>query len=262
MAWRIALAAVLMITAITIAQVTRSNPADATTTAPASLDAAAIEFRAMTAFNQEQYQLALDLFNQVLPQVANQPEKLASLQERIRVCQANLAAQAKAIPQPAGKGTETPVNLSVEAATQAVALDSDGQPRTPHKAPTPGETRVMTIKELGNFEYDQDRGGNIPADVSSLNGMTIRLRGFMVPLDQADRITQFALVPSLFNCCFGKPPQLQHTITINCPEGKSVSYFPDEIVVTGTLTVKEEKDGDYIMSIFQISAGSIKPLGH
>ena len=119
----------------------------------------------------------------------------------------------------------------------------------------------MTIKELGNFDYDAEKGGNIPDDVKALSGSKIKVKGFMVPMDQADSITQFALVPSLFGCCYGQPPQLQHTIIVNCPKGKSVSYFPDEIEVSGKLTVEEKKDEGFIVSIFEVECSSVKPAG-
>ena len=88
-------------------------------------------------------------------------------------------------------------------------------------APRHGEVLELAIKDLGNFEYDQEHGGNIPADVKGLNGAKIRLHGFMIPMDQAENITQFALVPSLFACCFGQPPQIQHTIVVELPQGQS-----------------------------------------
>ena len=81
----------------------------------------------------------------------------------------------------------------------------------------------------------------------------------MIPMDQAENITQFALVPSLFACCFGQPPQIQHTIVVNCPKGKAVNYFPDEILVEGTLVVEEKKDEGYIVSIFELNVNSVKP---
>ena len=43
------------------------------------------------------------------------------------------------------------------------------------------------------------------------------------------------------------------------PKGKAVSYFPDELVVEGTLHVVEQKDGGFIVSIFQMDANSVKP---
>jgi len=81
----------------------------------------------------------------------------------------------------------------------------------------------------------------------------------MIGMDKAENITQFALVPSLFSCCFGQPPQIQHTIVADCPKGKAVGYVPDEIVVEGTLNVGEKKDDGYIVSIFELNVSSVKP---
>src|ERR1043166_1446475 len=50
-------------------------------------------------------------------------------------------------------------------------------PRASHTPPKPGEVREMTIKQLGNFDYDpmQDMA-TIPKDVRKLSGMTVRLQ--------------------------------------------------------------------------------------
>jgi len=80
----------------------------------------------------------------------------------------------------------------------------------------------------------------------------------MVPLDQAEAITQFALVPSLFACCYGQPPQIQHTIVVQVTKGKSLPYYPDQITVEGTLHVSEQRDGGFIVSIFQMDATSVR----
>ncbi len=77
-------------------------------------------------------------------------------------------------------------------------------------------------------------------------------------MDQADNITKFALVPDLFACCFGQPPQIQHMVVANCPEGKAVAYSPDEIVVEGKLNVEEKKDDGYIVSLFDLAVTSVK----
>jgi len=85
------------------------------------------------------------------------------------------------------------------------------------------------------------------------------LRGFMIPMDQAENITQFALVPSIGQCCLGGPPQIQHTVVVNCPKGNAVGYCPDEIMVEGTLKVGEKIDDGYIVSIFEVAVKSVKP---
>ena len=92
-----------------------------------------------------------------------------------------------------------------------------------------------------------------------MSGSKVRLRGFMIPMDQTENITQFALVPSLFACCYGQPPQVQHTVVCETPKGKAVSYFPDEIQVEGTLKVQEKRDEGFIVSVFELNVSSVKP---
>ena len=216
--------------------------AGAPATAPSNL-----EIRAMEEFNRGQYALALPMLQQAVTEEKSQPDRVNSLQENIRVCQRNLSA-----PPPAAAAlAPTP------AASSAGGSLSAG--RTPHPAPVPGKVQEMAIKDLGNFDYDADKGGNIPPDVTALSGSKIRLNGYMIPMDQAESITEFALVPSLFSCCFGQPPQIQHTIVVHVPKGKAVSYYPDQISVEGTLKVEEKKEDGFIVSIFEVDTTSVKP---
>ncbi|HEX4792504.1 MAG TPA: DUF3299 domain-containing protein [Humisphaera sp.] len=203
---------------------------------------AQVEIRANQAFNRGEYATALPLFQKLADTFKDQPARLGSLQEKIRVCE-------KAIE----------VAKKEKAAAAPVAPAAEAEQRKPHVKPKPGDLLDLQIKDLGNFEYDQEHGGNIPKDVLGLTGSKIRLHGFMIPMDQAENITQFALVPSLFACCFGQPPQIQHTIVANCPKGKAVGYVPDEIVVEGILKVQEKKDDGYVVSIFEMEITSVKP---
>lgn len=202
-------------------------------------DNSALEIRAVESFNRGEYTIALPLLQKLKTRLADQPDKLGPVEERIRVAQRNLLAT---LPKTPPKDPPT-----------------SSEQRKPHAPPREGETRVLKIKELGNFDYDQDKGGNIPSDVERLNGATVRLTGFMIPMDQADKITRFALVPDLFACCFGQPPQIQHSVTVVCPKGKAVSYFQDEIAVEGKLSVGEKKEDGFILSIFEVEALSVKP---
>jgi hypothetical protein len=77
------------------------------------------------------------------------------VQERIRVAQQQVERAAKKN------------NTSVEAILQAAAPAPTAEQRTPHKKPQPGEVLSLQIKDLGNFDYDADKGGNIPADVQA-----------------------------------------------------------------------------------------------
>jgi len=211
---------------------------------------AALEVRATSAFNRGEYVAALPLLQKLADdaRAKKDDDRLGRIQEQIRVCQTQMANQAAAAT---ASGNPDP--------SAAPAPAKDAGSRKPHEPVKPGETREMTIKELGNFEYDADKGGTLPEDVRKLSGAKLRLRGFMIPMDQAENITQFALVPDLFACCYGQPPQVQHTVVATAPKGKAVSYYPDELVVEGTLAVQEKKEDGFIISLFEMQVSSVKP---
>jgi hypothetical protein len=208
----------------------------AQTTRPAS-DLTGIELRANQTFNRGEYALALPLLQKLSAGYQGQPDRQGPIDEQIRVCQKNIAVAPATAP--------------------SVPLLAEN--RKAHPTPKPGEIFSTEIKDLGNFEYDPEKGGGIPKDVLALSGAKFRTHGFMIPMDQAENISEFALVPSLFACCFGQPPQIQHTIIVHCPKGKGVSFYPDEIVVEGTLKVEEKKDDGFIVSVFEIDCTSVKP---
>ncbi len=122
-----------------------------------------------------------------------------------------------------GPGVPPAVADPGDAANTAAAA---GGARQPHAAPRPGEVRQLTIKQLGNFKYDPANGANIPADVTRLNGMTVRLTGYMIPMDQSSQLTRFMLVPGLWTCCYGQPPEVQHTISVEWRQASPSATIP------------------------------------
>lgn len=234
----------------------------AQTTQPTAADSpsAALELRATEALNRNQYAIALPMFQKVAGMIKGQPaqaDRLAMIQEEIRVCQRNLAPPTTSAAGVTSVGATA--TASLPPGPPGIPMGAD---RKPHPAPKPGEVLDMDIRELGNFEFDAEHGSPIPADVQRLSGATVRLKGYMVPLEQAENISRFALVPSLFACCYGQPPQIQHTIIVDCPKGKAVSYYSDQIVVQGKLTVAEKKDDGFIVSIFEVATTSVKPVAN
>jgi hypothetical protein len=193
-----------------------------------------LEYRATRAFVRGDYATALPLLQKLAPQLADKPAKQASTLQRIAICEKNLAlAPPPAVPA-----------------------------RTLHTRPPAGRVLETSIKELGNFNFETPAGEAIPPDVKQLDGISIRLRGFIVPTDQAGVLTHFALVPSLFNCCFGQPPQIEHTIMVTCGDGVKTKLTANEVVVEGTLHVAEEKDDGFVVSIFRVSATKVAPTGN
>jgi len=221
--------------------------ADAPATKPAE-SVTTLEVRASEAMNRGQYSLAKDIFTKVAERVKDDKTRYGAVQEKIRVCETKIKELAAAAPIPQADQLGQP------------QVETSAEKRKRFSVPKDGEVLALgSIKELGNFDYDADKGGNIPDDIKKLSGSKIRVAGFMIPLDQADNISHFSLVPSLFACCFGQPPQIQHQIVVSTPKGKAVSYYPDEIVCEGTLKVEEKKDDGYIVSVFEMDVQSVKP---
>jgi len=235
---------------ISILMATLCASAMAQTTKPSQNEnIGAMQLRAQTAFDKGDYATALPLFMNVEKKLTDggaKADKLGPIQEKIRVCKKNLLKDPPKDLQ-SFLGQKPQDNVTPEK-------------RKPHVRPKDGQVLEVAIKDLGNFEYDAEKGGNLPEDVKALNGAKVRTHGFMIPLDQADNITEFALVPSLFACCFGQPPQVQHTMVVHTPKGKAVGYFPDEIVVEGTLKVDEKKEDGLIISVFEVDCLSVKPM--
>ena len=138
-----------------------------------------------------------------------------------------------------------------EAGIRASQPSVDMATRTPHPVPQPGVIPELAIKELGNFPYDDEKGG-VPPDVAALDGTQIRLSGYMLPAFQTDQIKQFTLVSDVYECCFGQPPGVEHMINVVLPEGKAVPFTYGEIQVTGTLWITEERRDGYVINLFTI----------
>src|ERR1019366_8165536 len=164
-----------------------AGPAFSQTTRPAPLSAdtaAALELRATETFNQGDYSIALPMLQRLAVQLQTQPDqadRLAMVQEQIRVCQKNQPLQLAAVTSVGDTSLTTP------AGPPPIPMGAD---RKPHPAPKPGEVIDTTIKELGNFEYDAEHGSPIPPDVKALDGSTLRLQGYMIPMDQAENISK------------------------------------------------------------------------
>jgi hypothetical protein len=220
--------------AIAVGIVLLSSWAPAQTTQPSPTGR--LDYRAARAFERGDYTTALPLLRKLAEQLKDRPAKQAVTLDRIKACEEALAKTGVANPYP-----------------------SPYAHRKIHPLPEPGQVLDLSIKELGNFDYDADLNGKIPDDVKQLSGCKIRLTGFMIPSDQAQNITQFVLVPSLFACCFGQPPQIQHTIVCVCPKGQTVRYDPQQVIVEGTLKVEEKRDDGYVTSLFQVEPTSVTP---
>ena len=71
---------------------------------------------------------------------------------------------------------------------------------------------------------------------TELNGSTVKIPGFVIPLEgDADKVTEFLLVPYFGACIHVPPPPPNQIIYVKFPEGAPVQELWDVIYVVGTL---------------------------
>src|SRR3954471_22455144 len=111
--------------------------ANAQTTKPAASDnIPASEARAQLAFDKGDYATALPLFMNLEKKLADKPDKLGPLQEKIRVCKKNLLK-------------DPPKDLQ-NFLSQKPADNATPEKRKPHVKPKDGQAYEIAIKDLGN----------------------------------------------------------------------------------------------------------------
>src|SRR5215213_5843845 len=79
---------------------------------PAPVDVEALQVRATQALSAKEYTTALPLLKKVAEKLKDQPERLGQVEEQIRVCEKNIAKQAKATLDAKTKPTKTKTTTS------------------------------------------------------------------------------------------------------------------------------------------------------
>ncbi len=117
-----------------------------------------------------------------------------------------------------------------------------------------GATKV-DFDFLGGFDYERDE--RIPEKVKELNGKTVNITGFMLPIDfDSGVVKSFMLLNNQMGCCFGVLPRVNEFIYVEMPEGKSTKYLTDiPLRVTGRLEVVNE---NLVGGIYSMTADRVE----
>ena len=103
-----------------------------------------------------------------------------------------------------------------------------------------GVTKV-NFDFLGGFDYE--RSEVVPDKVNELNGKTVEIVGFMLPIDfdMEGVVKSFMLMATQAGCCFGVMPRMNDFIYVEMPEDKTAEFLTDiPIKVTGDLEIGED----------------------
>ena len=107
---------------------------------------------------------------------------------------------------------------------------------------------------LGSMDYVTGKAGS---ELEALNGRTIKIPGFMVPLEDSQKaVTEFLLVPSPQACIHVPAPPPNQMVYVKMRAGSEVAFGP--IWVYGTLNLVTKKSM-YGEASFELIGDSIEP---
>ena len=102
-----------------------------------------------------------------------------------------------------------------------------------------GSGREVNWRELGELDYIT---GSMPPALKTLDGVKVKVPGFMVPLeDQARKIKEFLLVPSPQACIHVPPPPPNQMVFVRMKEDNLVEPSHGPIWLHGTLQITTKK---------------------
>ena len=129
--------------------------------------------------------------------------------------------------------------------------------KTPGAESTPTNLVTLSFELLKSWTYVEKNMTPIPDVIQRLDGHAVDMIGYMMPLSEIKNVTQFVLVPSLWGCCYGQPPAVNHVIVVNMTQGLTTRFFDDMIRVRGTFHVGAAWQDGYLISLYTITAQSI-----
>ena len=122
--------------------------------------------------------------------------------------------------------------------------------------------KLVDLKAMSNFPLDQVAGTqqDVPQKWRDLDGKKVVLYGEMWdPNTAGDGVAGFQLCYSITKCCFSGPPQVQHFVKAQALPGRTLSYYPTLVKVTGTLHVHVVQEAGRVGSVYQMDVENIEP---
>ncbi len=101
------------------------------------------------------------------------------------------------------------------------------------------------------------------ATVSELNGINIRLTGFMVPLDvdfgEAETVTEFVLVPSAGMCMHVPPPPPNQMLMVRFDKPIRIRHMYQPIGINGVVNIDQPND-EAFGSIYNVTGELVEDV--
>lgn len=150
-------------------------------------------------------------------------------------------------PGSVAAGTPLIHTLSAKDKKLSISIELPSEARSPIK---------VNFNLLGGWKYIEGKTP-IPEKILQLDGQWIEITGFIGPNNETSLMTHFILIQSLWNCCFGQAPALNHFMDVTVAPSKVVEFYPDPVTIIGKFSVGEKREEGYLVSLYRIEAYNV-----
>jgi hypothetical protein len=103
----------------------------------------------------------------------------------------------------------------------------------------------------------------IPAAIKNLDGKTVRIRGFMMPVKELQgKTTEFLITRSQPSCCFSGATEITEFVTVKVPGKGFDTMMDDPITIQGKLHVGAITDSGFIVGLYLLDGEKLIAPGN
>ena len=148
------------------------------------------------------------------------------------------AIDGSAAPPPAQPAT----NAAPEKAGAVLDADFETLASYNFNVPDSPATNAVALEKVAQ---------QIPDGIKKLDGKTVRIRGFMMPVkESAGKTTEFMIMRGQPSCCFGGANGVNEFVTVKMANKGVDEDMDDPVAIEGTLHVKVTTDSGYVTSLY------------
>lgn len=163
-------------------------------------------------------------------------------------------------PEPAAKPKgNDPADLVVIRSVEAMLEAERRLARALEEGKLDGFDRRLTFDDLSGWKYEAGLDG-MPEHIKGFAGKKVLMIGLMLPIDKVEDIEEFLLVPSLWSCCIGQPPDINGIVRCVMPKGETTDYSSEPLQIIGTFEVEATMEDGFCLDIYQLRIESVEAI--
>ncbi|MCA8958021.1 MAG: DUF3299 domain-containing protein [Planctomycetes bacterium] len=156
------------------------------------------------------------------------------------------------------RGTD-PEDLKVQRSAQAMLAAEKKLAELIKAGKIKGVDKIVPFEEISSWPYKDGLKG-MPKKLMKLDGKTVMMTGFMLPIDEVENIKEFLLVQSLWSCCYGQPPDINGTVRVVMKGKKRIDYKFEPIKIIGKFKIKATVEDGFCVDIYQLHTDSVEVI--